>query len=53
MGLTLIGAVVPALEVTAQLLIQNAGSDLRQLASARWGPPHLLIFIKPPADHFG
>ena len=37
-----------ALEITAQLLIEHAGSDLQQMVGTRWGPPHLLFIWTPP-----
>jgi hypothetical protein len=42
---------VPALEISAQLLIEHAGSDLQQMVGTRWGPPHLLFLHKPLADY--
>jgi len=34
---------MPALEITAQLLIEYTGPDLQELVGASWGPPHLLF----------
>jgi hypothetical protein len=42
---------MPALEITAQLLIEHAGPDLQQPVSARGGPTHLLSLHKPLADN--
>ena len=42
---------VPALKITAQLLIENSGPDLQQLVGARGGSTHLLFLHKPLADN--
>jgi hypothetical protein len=42
---------VPALEITAQLLIEHAGPDLQQPVGARGRPTHLLSLHKPLADN--
>jgi hypothetical protein len=42
---------VPALEVTAELLIEHTGSNLQQSMCAVRCPPHLLLLDKPLADY--
>jgi hypothetical protein len=39
---------VPALKITAQLLIEHAGPDLQQPVGARGRPTHLLSIWTPP-----
>jgi len=42
---------MPALEITAQLLIEHAGPDLQQPVGARGRPTHLLSLHRPLADN--
>jgi hypothetical protein len=42
---------MPALEVSAQLLIEHAGSYLQQSMGAVWCPPHLLFLDGAFADY--
>ena len=42
---------VPALKITAQLLIEHAGPDLQQPVGARGRSTHLLSLHKPLADN--